>query len=88
MPLQWNAVAEEVVASEISEKYDIVPLNIDCSEILLYSRVKWGKTPRQGKTPHHDISELKLFWGNFLALFNTQCVGSTLAKNDGPAIYR
>ena len=28
-------------------------------------RVTWGKTPRRGKTPHDDISELTLFWGNF-----------------------
>ena len=28
-------------------------------------RVRWGKTPRRGKTPRHDITDLKLFGGNF-----------------------
>ena len=26
---------------------------------------RWGMTPRQGKTPRRDISDLKLFGGNF-----------------------
>ena len=51
-------------------------------------RVRWGKTPRRVKTPRHDISELKLFGGNFFCSnLHTMC-GQHSGKNNVPAISR
>ena len=44
--------------------------------------------PRRGKTPRHDISDLKLSGGNFFCSnLRTMC-GHTVAKNNDPAISR
>ena len=55
---------------------------------IKWHRVTQRKTPRRGKTPHHDISELKLFEGNFFcSILHTIC-GQNTGKNNVPAISR